>query len=47
MTEDYTTPIWTVEQGVINKSIRIAATWGVFAIIAIIMGALKVALDER
>lgn len=44
---DPTVPIWTVEEGIINKSIRIGATWGFFALAAIIFGALKVALDER
>lgn len=44
---DSTTPIWTVEEGIINKTIRIAATWAFFAIMAIALGALKVALDER
>lgn len=44
---DVAPPIWTTEEGVINKAIRIAATWAFFVLVAVIIGALKVALDEK
>lgn len=43
--EDPTTPIWTNQEGIINKTIRIGSTWAFFAVMAVILGALKVALD--
>ena len=42
---DISPPLWTNQEGVINKSIRIVATWGFFIVMAVIIGLLKVALD--
>ena len=42
---DVSPPIWTTEEGVINKTIRIGATWAFFAVAAVLIGFLKVALD--
>lgn len=47
ITDDQTPPIWLNEEGVINKSIRIGSTWVLILVITVLIGFLKVALDEK
>jgi hypothetical protein len=44
---DQTPLIWANEEGVINKSVRIVCTWGVIIAVCVLLGFLKVALDEK
>lgn len=44
ITGDPSVPVWTNEEGAIDKAIRIASIWVLFIIITIILGILKVAL---
>ena len=44
---DQTVPIWVNDEGVINKAIRVAAFWLFFTIIAIILGVIRSALDDK
>jgi hypothetical protein len=45
--EDQRPRIWGIDEGVINKSVRIVCTWGVILGFCVVIGFLKVALDEK